>query len=93
MTRRKKEAVPVSLLTSLGASSLELEVRKSRAGAVMLISGVIGVGELSDREIMVLSHSGRLIIRGERLAISTLERRSLEIYGRVTEVVFGYGKA
>ena len=50
----------------------------------MLISGVICVGEISDREIMVLSHSGRLIIRGERLAISTLERRSLEIYGRVT---------
>lgn len=93
MTGNKKRLRLSAILSTVSASSFEIEMRKSSRGAVAVISGVMSVSEYTDSSIELLSHSGRVFICGESLGISVLEGRILEVYGRITEVRFGYGKA
>ncbi len=92
MTKERKRISLKTVIASLGSGSFSVELRKSAVGAVMLVSGVLGVGELTEERITLLSHGGRLYIAGDKLSLSALENRTLEIYGRITGLEFSYGK-
>ncbi|MBQ2793630.1 MAG: YabP/YqfC family sporulation protein [Clostridia bacterium] len=91
MTKAKRRMSLAALSPTL-AAGLSLEMKKSRLGAVMLVSGVISVTELSGEEITLLSHSGRLFIFGERLTVTALESRTLAVYGKIKGVEMSYGR-
>ena len=93
MTGKRKTAVPSAILASVSRSAFHIEIKKSSCGAVAVISGVMSIGEYTDGCIELLSHSGRIRLGGESLAISVLEGRVIEVYGIITEVKLGYGKA
>ena len=93
MTGNKKSLKLSAILASISPSSFHIEMKKSSRGAVAVISGVMSVSEYTESSVELLSHSGRVRILGEALGISVLEGRVIEIYGRITEVKLGYGKA
>ena len=82
-----------AILSTIAPSSFHIEMKKSQRGAVAVVSGVMSVSEYTDTSIELISHSGRVFFFGESLGISVLEGRVIEVYGRITEVRFGYGKA
>lgn len=73
-------------------STFRMEANRSTKGLSILLSGIIGVSEFSDEMITLLSHGGRIIIQGKKLFISVYESGSVEIVGKVMEIVFKYGK-
>ena len=93
MTGKKKMLHPSAFFASLSRSSFHMEIKKSSRGAVAVISGVMSIGEYTESSVEVLSHSGRVNLLGEELSVSLLEGRIVEVYGIITEVRFGYGKA
>ena len=93
MTKPKKRMPLSALLSSFGGGGFYIEIKKSRVGAVMLVGGVLALGEISDTAVTVLSHSGRLFLSGERLTVSALENRTLTVYGRITGLELCYGKS
>ena len=93
MTKTRKPISSAALAASLGAGALTAEIRKSRIGAAIYLSGVISLDELLDTRITAVTHSGRVFIEGERMSVSALEGRGLSVEGRITGVNFGYGKA
>ncbi len=91
MTKAKK-GISLAAIMPYGTSGLSIEVKKSRLGAVMLVSGVISVTELSDEAVTALSHSGRVFIFGKRLTVSALENRTLAVYGKILGIEMSYGR-
>ena len=93
MTANKKMLKLSTILTTVSRSSFHIEMKKSSRGAIAVISGVMSIGEYTDCSVELLSHSGRINLIGEALTISVLEGRVVEVYGMITEVRLGYGKA
>lgn len=93
MTGNKKRLGFSYILSSISPSSFHIEMKKSSHGAVAVITGVMSISEYTDESIELVAHSGRLWLLGESLGISVLEGRVVEIYGKITEVRLGYGKA
>lgn len=92
MTGNKKRIKLSSLLSSISTSSLHVEIKKSSRGLIAVISGVIAISEYTEDTVELLSHSGRISFMGDSMEISVLEGRIVEIYGRISEVRFSYGK-
>ena len=82
-----QQRIPISAL-----KSFRLEANRSNKGMSILLSGIIGVSDFSDRSILLLSHGGRINVLGESLFIDLFENNTVEIVGRVSEIVFIYGK-
>lgn len=93
MTGNQKRIKLTSILSSVKTSPFHLELKKSSRGAVVVVSGVMGISEFSEESVTLLSHSGRLILCGNSLGVSVLENRIVEVYGQITEVKLTYGKA
>ena len=81
-----------SILSSISSSAFHIEIRKSSRGAIAVVSGVMSIGEYTDTTVELLSHSGRMNLIGESLGVSVLEGRVVEVYGKITEVRFTYGR-
>ena len=92
MTGNNKRLRLPAILSTITPSSMHVEMKKSSRGAVAVVSGVMSIGEYTDSIVEIVSHSGRVFFFGESLGISVLEGRVLEIYGKITEVRFSYGK-
>ena len=82
MTGKRKALNLPGIISSLSQGSLNIEIRKSSRGSVAVIMGVMSIGEYTESNIELLSHSGRVGIMGESLSISVLEGRTVEIYGK-----------
>lgn len=80
-------------LSRTGINEISLEIRKTRIGAALVAVNVIGVCEFSDTLVVMLSHSGRITVRGERLCLSVFEDKSVEILGKICGVEMDYAKA
>ena len=93
MTGKSKGIKLSTILSTLSSSSFHVEMKKSSRGLIAVASGVMSVNEYTDTSVELLSHSGRVSFIGESLGISVLEGKVVEIYGKITEVRFGYGKA
>ena len=92
MTGNRKSLKLSTVLSSLRLSSLGMEIKKSSRGSVAVVSGVVKISAYTAETVELLSHSGRVCFVGEELSISVMEGRVVEIYGRITEVRFSYGK-
>ena len=75
-----------------GFSAFRLEANRGTMGMSILLSGIVGVSDFSDEKITLVSHGGRIIIQGKKLFISVYEANSVEIVGKVMEIIFKYGK-
>ena len=75
-----------------GLSSFHLEADRSRSGLSVVLSGIIGISDFSDSFIDLKGHGGRVSVHGKKLFISVYENGSVEIVGRVEEIVFKYGR-
>ena len=93
MTGKRKMTRLSAILATASRSAFHVEMKKSSRGAVAVISGVMSIGEYTEESIEILSHSGRIHVLGDSLTVSVLEGRVIEVYGVITEVRLGYGKA
>ena len=75
-----------------GLSAFHLEADRSREGLSIILSGIIGISDFSDHFIHLKSHGGRISVLGKKLFIKVYENSSVEIVGKVEEIVFKYGK-
>lgn len=89
---KPKTPIPLSAITAGLCGGISVDLKKSRIGAVMLVTGVVSVDSLSDVQVVALSHSGRVIINGERLTVCVLENKTLAVYGRIISLSLGYGR-
>ena len=92
MTGLKKRSVHPDLMSAIGKDCYHIEIVKSKRGATVQVSGVIGVGELSDECICLISHGGRLVFTGSGLNLGILGRGVAEVYGKIEGVVLSYAK-
>lgn len=93
MTGKRKMTRLSAILATASRSAFHVEMKKSSRGAVAVISGVMSIGEYTEESIEILSHSGRIHVLGDSLTVSVLEGRVIEVYGVITEVRLGCGKA
>lgn len=78
--------------TSSVASSFYMEAQRSGRGMSILLSGIIGISDFNESNILLQSHGGRISVNGKRLHIKVYDRGSVEIIGKVSEIGFKYGK-
>ena len=72
--------------------SFSMEGSRVGSGIAIALSGVIGISDYSESEIILKSHGGKIRICGKRLMLSIYEDNTAEIVGRIEEISFGYGK-
>ena len=92
MTGNSKKTKLATILESIKRSPMCFEVKKTSRGAVLVVSGIMSIGEFTQEHVILLSHSGRLELFGDSLSISVFENRIVEVYGRIMEVKLFYGK-
>lgn len=94
MTKRNKEKEKKTLrgVPVAPTPSFHLEADRSTRGMSVILSGIIGISDFSDSNIALQSHGGRISINGKKLFICVYDGGSVEIVGKVEEIVFKYGK-
>ena len=92
MTKSIKRSVRPSSVDASGRDGLHLEIVKSKRSASVQVEGVMGVDELTDSRIVLISHGGRLTVTGQGLVLGILGRGAAEVFGRVEGVGLSYGK-
>ena len=90
MTSNRRRYSRAAILSS--PNQVDIQLRKSGRGAVLLLSSVIGISSLSEEEIVTLTHSGRIRLVGEGLTVYTMEDKSVEISGKITLMKLEYGR-
>ena len=70
-----------------------LSCERTLGGLSLLVGGIIGVSELDGECTELLSHSGRIRVRGKHLKLTVFENKTIEIKGRIEGIDFAYGKA
>ncbi len=83
MTEKKTPPLP---------SGFFLNAERKARGMRISLGAVVSIAEFSHEEILLVSHGGKIKITGTELSVSVFEGRCVEIYGRVKEIVFLYGK-
>ena len=78
--------------TCTGFSGFHIEGEKTNEGLLISIGGIIAVSDYSEAEATLVSHGGRITLRGRRLKLCVYEDRTVEVKGRIEEISFGYGK-
>lgn len=86
MTEGKKE------VKRRQVSPFHIEIEKRGKGAVMVVTGIIGVSDFSDSDVCLVSHGGRFRIKGSKLSLLTFENRTVEVSGKIEGVELLYGK-
>ena len=72
--------------------AFNMEASRVGRGISVVLSGVIGISDYSETEILLKSHGGKIRINGQRLMLSIYEDNTAEIVGRIEEIGFGYSK-
>lgn len=75
-----------------GLSAFHIEADRTSRGMAIVLSGILGISDFSDNSILLRSHGGRIVVNGRGLFINVYENHSVEIVGKVEEIVFKYGK-
>ena len=73
-------------------SSFTLEANRTRGGMGVFIGGIVGISDFSDESIYLKSHSCKISVEGKKLSIKIYENKSVEIFGKVENIRFTYGK-
>ena len=93
MTGKKRSSSLIEQILLGLETGLSIEFRKTKMGAVAVVSGVLSVSELTDSSLLLATHSGRVRFVGEGISMSVFSGRTVEILGKITSVEFSYGKA
>ena len=75
-----------------GLSSFHIEADRTSRGMAIVLGGIIGISDFTDGSILLRSHGGRIVVNGKGLFINVYENHTVEIVGKVEEIVFKYGK-
>ena len=92
MTKLKSSLSDIKAVLSSATSEFNMEITRSGRGASVVISGALGIFELSDTHIGVLTHRARVGIFGSELSLLVFQGRVVEILGRVEDIQLKYGK-
>lgn len=71
---------------------LNIEIVRCAGGIKLVMVGAVGISEFNECGVSIKCHGTKIEIIGEKIKMNALENRALEIYGRVGEIKFGYGK-
>lgn len=71
---------------------LNIEITRCTGGIKLVLVGAVGISEFGENTVAIKCHGTKIEISGEKIKMNALENRALEIYGRVEEIRFGYGK-
>ncbi len=82
---------PINIVKSF-SKPLNIEIARCAGGIKLVIVGAIGISEFSENGVFIKCHGTKIEISGEKIKMNALENRALEIYGRVGEIKFSYGK-
>ena len=74
----------------LGA--LDIEIKKGARSSTLAVVGVISISELSSEEISLITHRGRISVRGSSLVLIIYDSGIAEVEGRIEGVELGYGR-
>ena len=87
MTEKKK---PLREKTDkhLPVSLYHMELDAHLGGISAVVSGVIGIVEMSDDIIKVMTRMGSISISGSKLNISVFEYKTLQISGKIENISF-----
>jgi hypothetical protein len=91
MTKIKNPFSGIGYIES-ALSDFCIEIRRSKRGMTVQISGVISVFELTEETVGILTPRARVYISGKKLLLSVFECRRVEVCGKVEDVCFKYGK-
>lgn len=89
MNKAQKNAI---FKTSAVAPPFHIEISRTIKGITMVVSGIIGISELCGESVELLSHGGRITVKGKLLRIGVFEGNTVEIFGKISDVGFKYGK-
>ena len=92
MTERNKRESLYSQILMGFECSMDIEMRKTKLGAVAIVSGVLALDSLSEETVEILSHSGRAIIRGTDLSVSVFSDRTVEVIGKILSLELKYAR-
>lgn len=88
--QKEKKIISPSIPAVL--SPFHIEVDKTARGFSLTCTGVKGISEFSDTEIMLKLAGFSLLISGKKLYMTVFEGKCVEIIGKFEEVRFIYGK-
>ena len=71
----------------------EIEISRLRGSAILELSGVFCVKEISSDLIKLQTKEGLVLVRGKGLRLSLFEGRCIEIFGVIEGVELGNGRA
>jgi len=69
-----------------------LEATRCAKGLSFEVGRVIGISEYSEEKLSVKTQGGRVVFKGQRIALVIYEGRTIRVSGRIEEVKFIYGK-
>ena len=74
------------------SGALDIEIKKGTRSSSLAVVGVISISELSSEEIDLLTHRGRIAVRGSSLVLIIYDSGIAEVEGRIEGVELGYGR-
>ena len=73
-------------------SPFHIEADRCARGMRLQVSGVVGISSFSECEMLLLTHTGKITVSGQKLFVSVYENNNVEIDGKIEAVLFKYGK-
>ena len=92
MTKLISSLSNIKSAVSSSLSEFSVEITRSPLGASVIVSGALGISELTETCVCILTHKARVGIYGSRLALSVFDGRIVEIIGKVEDIQLKYGK-
>ncbi len=73
------------------SSSIRIELDAGALSSTLLVYGAIGVREVSEQAINIITNRGRLQVFGSNLSVSSLAEGVLEVSGAILDIALGSG--
>lgn len=74
------------------SGAVDIEIKKRQRESACAVSGVVAVAELSSEAVVLLTHRGRISLRGSSLVLVIYDSGTVEVKGKIEGVDLGYGK-
>ncbi len=84
MTAKEKKEKTKSVLQN----AFYIEISRINKKTAIIVSGVIGVPDFSEKEATLINHSGKIFIQGSELSINIFENKVVEVSGKVDNISF-----
>lgn len=93
-TENKKTNVKRTIqCLSNNITGIHAQIISSLSGLEMTVGNVVGIGEFSGNETVLLLKRGSIVLKGDLLEIGVFEDNTVEIRGRIENIEFKYPRA